>query len=174
MARHGFVLTSRDVDILASLAQVRYLTIQHIQWLHWGERWRTAERTARAAGRVNQQPKRAYERVAAMAERGLIRSIQRSADRAATVYQRLPNALRLTSTGADLLARERGLPRTAVWYDDRPIRAATTVEHRLAIGAFYAALRAELTYRERHLEAWAADHILCTDYDSVAVASVAH
>ena len=42
-----FVLTQRDVDILQSLSQVRYLTVQHLQWLHWTARWREHERAAR-------------------------------------------------------------------------------------------------------------------------------
>lgn len=173
MAR-PFVLTTRDLDILASLAQVRYLTVQHLQWLHWHSSWRVAERAAREAGLVNRRPKKAYERAAAMAERGLLLSIQRSADRAATVYRRLPNCLSLTQAGAELLSAQRDLPIEGLWYDERATRAAQTLEHSLGIGAFYAALRAELEYRGRTLEGWIGDHILCTDYDSVAVASVGH
>ena len=169
-----FVLTERDLDILQSLAQVRYLTVEHVQWLHWHERWRAAERAAREAGVVNRRPKKAYERVAAMRQRGLLLSIQRTADRAATVYRRLPNCLSLAAAGAELLASQRDLPLESLWYDERATRAATTLEHSLGIGAFYAALRAELAYRGHVLEGWIADHVLCTDYDSVSVASVGH
>lgn len=174
MTPRPFLLTERDVDILASLADVRYLTIQHLQWLHWAPRWRAAERAAREAGIPNRRPKKAYERVAAMTERGLLRTIQRSADRATTVYRRLPHCISLTRAGAEVLACERGLPLEQLWYDERATRAAATLEHSLGIGAFYAALRAELEYRGRAFRDWAADHILCTDYDSVAVASVGH
>ncbi len=173
MAR-PFVLTMRDLDILQSLSQVRYLTVQHLQWLHWHASWREHERAAREIGVVNRRPKKAYERTAAMAERGLLLSIQRSADRAATVYRRLPNCLSLTQAGAELLASQHDLPIDGLWYDERATRAAQTLEHSLGIGAFYAALRAELEHRERALEGWRGDHILCTDYDSVAVASVGH
>jgi len=169
-----FVLTMRDLDILESLAQVRYLTIQHLQWLHWHERWRAYERAARDAGTVNYRPKKAYERAAAMAERGLLLVIQRSADRAVTVYHRLPHCLSLTQAGAELLACQRDLPFEELWFDERAARSAQTLEHSLAIGAFYAALRAELKYRGRQLHGWAGDHVLCTDYDSVTVASVGH
>jgi hypothetical protein len=169
-----FVLTERDLDMLTSLAQVRYLTVRHLQWLHWHERWRAAERAAREVGRVNWRPKRAYERAAAMADRSLLRSIQRASDRGATSFRRLPNCISLAQAGAALLASQRGLPREQLWVDERPTRAALTLEHSLGIGAFYAALRAELEHRGRRLEQWAADHILCTDYDSVAVASVGH
>jgi len=162
-----FVLTERDLNILYSLAQVRYLTVQHVQWLHWHSLWRAAERAAREAGVVNRRPKKTYERLAVMAERGLLRSIQRTVDRAATLYHRLPNCLSLTQAGAELLAAHRDLPREGLWYDERATRSVQTLEHSLGIGAFYAALRAELEYRGRRLDAWAADHVLCTDYDSV-------
>jgi hypothetical protein len=173
MAR-PFVLTQRDVDILQSLSQVRYLTVQHLQWLHWTARWREHERTAREAGTTNRCPKKAYERVAGLVERGLVVAIQRTADRAVTIYRRLAHCLSLTAAGAELLAGERGIALEEVWYHERSIRAALTLEHNLGIGAFYAALRTELEFRGRSLENWAADHVLSADYDSVVVAGVGH
>jgi hypothetical protein len=169
-----FVLTQRDVDILQSLSQVRYLNVQHLQWLHWTSRWRDHERAAREVGTINRRPKKAYERVAGLAERGLLVTIQRSADRAVTVYRRLAHCLSLTAAGAALLAGERGLTLEEIWHHERVTRAALTLEHSLGIGAFYAALRAETEFRGRRLEHWAADHVLCTDYDSVVVAGVGH
>jgi hypothetical protein len=174
MTARPFILMERDLDILHSLAQVRYLTVQHLQWLHWHDRWRVHERAAREAGIVNRRPKKAYERAAAMVELGLLRSLQRTTDRAAMSFRRLPNCLRLSQAGAELLACQRGLSFEELWFDERTTRAAQTLEHSLGIGAFYAALRAELTYRGRELEGWAGDHVLCADYDSVVVASVGH
>lgn len=173
MAR-PFVLTQRDVDILQSLSQVRYLTVQHLQWLHWTTRWREHERVAREAGATNRCPKQAYERVAGLAERGLVVRIQRTADRAVTVYRRLAHCLSLTAAGAELLAGERGIALEEIWYHERSTRAALTLEHSLGIGAFYAALCSELMFRGRSLEGWAADHLLSADYDSVVVAGVGH
>lgn len=169
-----FVLTQRDVDILQSLSQVRYLTVQHLQWLHWTARWREHERTAREAGAVNRRPKNAYARAAGLVAHGLLVAIQRTADRAVTSYKRLPLCLSLTQAGAEVLACERDLLIEQLWYDARAARSATTLEHSLGIGAFYAALRAELEYRGRRLEHWASDQVLCTDYDSVVVAGVGH
>jgi hypothetical protein len=174
MTRNAFVMTARDLEILASLADVRYLTIQHLQWLHWHARWRPAERAAREAGTINRRPKKAYERVAAMAERGLLLALKRSADRATVVFRRLPNAICLTRAGAELLAARQGLPIDQIWHAARSTRAVITLEHSLAIGAFYAALRAELNYRGRTLSGWVADHILCSDYDSLAIAGIGH
>lgn len=174
MAPRRFMLTDRDVAILASLADVRYLMVRHLQWLHWPERWRAAERAARAAGESNHRPKKAYERVAAMVERGLLITLQRNGDRISTAYRRLPTCLSLTRAGAERLACERGLLMEQLWYAERATRVAMTLEHSLAIGTFYAALRAELEHRGRELQGWLADHLLCADYDSVAVASVPH
>ncbi|NTU85693.1 MAG: hypothetical protein HGA45_41220, partial [Chloroflexales bacterium] len=119
-----FVLTQRDVDILQSLSEVRYLTIPHLQWLHWTARWREHERLAREAGAVNRRPKNAYERAAGLAAHGLLVAIQRSADRAVTSYKRLPLCLRLTQAGAEVLACERDLVIEQLWYDERAARSA--------------------------------------------------
>jgi hypothetical protein len=174
MAEHRFVVTARDVAILASLAEVRYLTVQHLQWLHWPERWRVAERTARESGRPTRGPKKAYTRAAGLAERGLVVVIRRSVERATTVYRRLPYCLSLTRAGAELLACHQGRRLDDLWYYERANRSAAGLEHSLGIGTFYAALRAELEYRGRSFSGWAGDHVLCADYDSVAVASVGH
>jgi hypothetical protein len=169
-----FVLTQRDVDILQSLSQVRYLTVQHLQWLHWTSRWRDHERAAREAGTINRRPKNAYTRASGLVAHGLLVAIQRTADRAVTCYKRLPLCLSLTQAGVEVLACERDLLIEQLWYDARAARSATTLEHSLGIGAFYAALRAEAEFRGRRLGDWAADHVLCTDYDSVVVAGVGH
>jgi hypothetical protein len=174
MPEHRFVVTARDVAILASLAEVRFLTVQHLQWLHWPERWRAAERAARESGVPSRSPKKAYARAEGLAERGLVISIRRSVDRATTVYRRLPHCLSLTRAGAELLACHQGRRLDDFWYYERATRSAAGLEHSLAIGGFYAALRAELEYRGRSCSGWAGDHVLCTDYDSVAVASVGH
>lgn len=174
MPEHAFVITARDIAILQSLADVRFLTVQHLQWLHWTERWREHERAAREAGVANRRPKKAYERVAGLLRRGLVVSLHRSIDRATTVYRKLPHCLGLTRAGAELLACHQGRPFDAIWHYERATRAAAGLEHNLAIGGFYAALRAELEYRGRQLQNWAGDHILSTDYDSVVVAGIGH
>jgi len=174
MGAHRFVVTARDLAMLQSLTDVRFLSVQHLQWLHWQERWRAAERVAREAGKDNRSPKKAYLRVAGLAAQGLLVALRRSVDRATTVYRRLPHCYTLSRAGAELLACHQGVPLDDFWYYERTTRAAAGLEHSLAIGAFYAALRAELEFRGRTLSGWAGDHVLCTDYDSVAVASVNH
>lgn len=174
MPDHAFVITARDIAILASLAEVRFLTVQHLQWLHWTALWREHERAARELGLPNRRPKRAYSRVGGLAKRGLIMPIRRSVDRATTVYRRLPHGFSLTRAGAEVLACHEGRLLDDLWYYERTPRAAAGLEHSLAIGAFYAALRSELVYRGLALHGWVGDHVLCADYDSVAVASVNH
>lgn len=174
MAEHRIVITARDSAILASLAEVRFLTVEQLQWLHWPERWRAAERIAREQKRPNRSPKNAYTRIAGLAAHGLLVALRRSVDRGVTEYRRLPFCYALTRAGAELLACQHGRPLDDVWYYERATRAAAGLEHSLAIGAFYAALRAELEFRGRSFSGWAADHVLSTDYDTVAVASVSH
>jgi hypothetical protein len=174
MPKHAFVITARDMAILQSLADVRFLTVQHLQWLHWTERWRVVEREAREAGVANRRPKKAYERVAGLISRGLIVSLRRSVDRATTVYRKLPHCLGITRAGAELLACHQGRPLDEIWHYERATRAAAGLEHNLAIGGFYAALRSELQYRGRTLSCWAADHVLSADYDSVVVGGIGH
>lgn len=174
MPAHRLVVTARDVAILASLADVRFLTVEHLQWLHWPERWRAGEQAAREANRPNRSPKNAYARVAGLATHGLLVPIRRSVDRGVTEYRQLPNCYALSRAGAELLACQWGRSLDDFWYFERVRRAAAGLEHSLAIGAFYAALRAELEFRGRGFTNWAGDHVLCADYDTVAVASVGH
>ena len=91
MPAHRLVVTARDAAILASLAEVRFLTVEHLQWLHWPERWRAGERATRDANRPNRSPKNAYTRVAGLATHGLLVSLRRSVDRGVTEYRQLPD-----------------------------------------------------------------------------------
>jgi hypothetical protein len=159
-------LTARDVAILHSLSQVRCLTVEYIQWLHWEPAWRVAAKAAKDGGQPHYGPKNAYRRLRFLAEQGLIQPITRLIERGSTHFRRLPMAYTLTPKGAMALAAEMGsevsLP---------PTRQQTllTLEHQLAIGRFYAALRTETAYRGRELTAWQTDAHLSRDYDTVVV-----
>jgi hypothetical protein len=124
--------------------------------------------------RPNRGPKNAYLRIAGLARHGLLVALHRSVDRGVTEYRRLPFCYALSRAGAELLACQWGRPLDELWFYERATRAAAGLEHSLAIGAFYAALRAELAFRGRQFTGWAGDHVLCSDYDTVAVASVSH
>jgi hypothetical protein len=167
--RHS--LTARDVAILHSLSQVRCLTVEHIQWLHWEPAWRSAARAAQATGQAHYGPKNAYRRLRILAQNGLVQPLVRIAERGVSLFRALPMAYRLTRSGARLLAAEQGEAVTEMETEVPLRQAVLTLEHQLAIGAFYAALRTEVTYRGRQFHAWAADHVLSADYDTVVVPS---
>jgi hypothetical protein len=172
MPQHRYRLTDRDVAILAALAAVRCLTVEHIQWLHWQADWRRAAKTAREAGKAYYGPKNAYRRLRALALAGYVRAISRTVERGISRFQRLPLAYTLTRAGAQLLASERGDPTLPPVADQRE-QSVLTLEHQVAIGAFYAALHAEAAYRGRTLTGWQDDHALSADYDTVIVPRVA-
>jgi hypothetical protein len=170
MPQHCYRLTDRDVAILTSLAAVRCLTVEHVQWLHWQPEWRTAAKIAREAGKVHYGPKNAYRRVRALALVGYVRAISRTIERGISRFQRLPLAYTLTRAGAVLLASERGDPVVPPVAEPRE-QSVLTLEHQVAIGSFYAALHAEAAYRGRALTGWQDDHALSTSYDTVVVPS---
>jgi hypothetical protein len=164
-------LTTRDVAILHSLSQVRCLTVEHIQWLHWEPAWRNAVKAAHATGQPHYGPKNAYRRLRILAQNGLVQPLVRIAERGVSLFRALPMAYRLTRAGARLLAAEQGEAVSEVEAEVPLRQAVLTLEHQLAIGAFYAALRTEVSYRGRQFSAWAADHVLSADYDTVVVPS---
>jgi len=169
-----FVLAARDLAILQSLADVRYLTAQQLAWMQWPTWWRAMEQAVRDRGAPRREPRLVRRRLQVLAQQGLIIGVTRTIDRAVTSFHRIPNGHALTQAGAALLAAHHPEALPVHWLHERAKRAASTLEHSLAIGAFYAALRAESSYRAVAFTAWAADHVLCRDYDSVTVAQVHH
>lgn len=163
-------MTPRDLDILSSLTAVRYLTTEHLVWLHWPDWWRAMEQNVRTMGGPRRPPRKAYARLQVLTHHGLLVRVTRTIDRAMTVYHRLASCYTLTRQGAALLAEQRGERPTEIWMPPHARRAALTLEHSLGIGAVYAALSAEARYRGVGFEAWQADHALCRDYDTVVVA----
>jgi hypothetical protein len=170
MPQHRYRLTDRDLAMLAALAAVRCLTVEHLQWLYWQPDWRRSVRAAREAGRAHYGPKNAYRRLRALALAGYVRAISRTVERGISRFQHLPLAYTLTRAGALLLASERGDPAPPV--TDQREQSVLTLEHQVAIGAFYAALHAEAAYRGRTLTGWQDDHALSADYDTVIVPRV--
>ncbi|NTU79260.1 MAG: hypothetical protein HGA45_07625 [Chloroflexales bacterium] len=171
---HSIIITPRDLDILSSLALVRYLTAEHVVWLHWAPWWRAMERAVRETSAPRRKPRKAYERLQLLTQHGFLATVTRTVDRAVTVYHRLANCYTITRDGAALLAEQRGDEPQVSWYHERAKRAAVSLEHSLGIGAFYAALAAEAAYREICFQGWAADHVLCRDYDTVVVPRIVH
>jgi hypothetical protein len=83
----------------------------------------------------------------------------------------VPDAYGLTAAGAELLATQGGVDAAASIAPRK--RAIQNLDHAVAIGRLYAALRAELEYRGLRLSAWQGDHHLARNaYDRIAVAGL--
>lgn len=163
-------LTDRDIAILASIEAAHYLTIEHLQWLHWPT-VRAQFRAAREAGsQSGYGPSKSYERARFLANSGLITPIIRAANRGETTFARLRNAFCITERGCEMIAGRYGLSAEDLLYEVRREQSLLTLEHGVAIGTFYAALRSELEYRGLQLDGWMTDHRLSRDYDTVEVA----
>jgi hypothetical protein len=97
--------------------------------------------------------------------------------RASVVFNRLPDTYVLAEAGAELLSSRRGYEMNTLWYEDPRKKSIRNLEHSVAIGTFYAALRAALAFADRTLIDWLGDHRLAgrdpergsVNYDRVAV-----
>lgn len=118
-------LTDRDIAILASIEAAHYLTIEHLQWLHWPT-VRAQFRAAREAGaQSGYGPSKSYERARFLANSGLITPIIRAANRGETTFARLRNAFCITE-------RVQAIARTVAGLNREPSPAYRfTTEERL-------------------------------------------
>ncbi|WP_097653929.1 replication-relaxation family protein [Candidatus Chloroploca asiatica] len=164
-------LQPRDVAMLASLAEARYLTAWALEWLHFPS-WRTRYHAAVTAGTVSryQASSNLYHRLGLLQAHGLIIRLARIADSLTVRVRRSADAYALTPLGATILTEYGPLEPEQIWCDDHRSKALQNFEHRIAIGVCYAALRAEATYRHRTLTHWRGDHQLARQaYDRVPI-----
>jgi Replication-relaxation len=189
-------LQERDLDICVSLSIARYLSVLAIEWLHynewegkrkgetikggWRERYKAYldQRKADPSAVYYPAPN-IYHRLAALraGPEPLVRRVARSVERASLVFNRLPDAYALTEAGAALLCARRGFDLASLYYEDPRRRSIQNLEHSIAIGTFYAALRAALGFSGQQFDGWRGDHLLAgrdperggSNYDRVAV-----
>jgi hypothetical protein len=170
------VLQERDLDMLGSLAVARLLTAEALEWLHvpsWRGRYRAWAERADAPTPSYQPSSNLYRRLRGLCASNAIQRITRAVDTSRAVYYRVPDAYALTPAGVELLAAYRPIdPGTPTLTVPRA-RAIQNLDHAIAIGRLYAALRSELGYRGRELSDWRGDHVLARGaYDRVTVAGV--
>lgn len=179
-------LVERDLDMLASLSAGRYLTVQALEWLHfpaWRERYRAYLEAREAAPALVFRPApHVYHRLGALREAApaLVYRVTRAAERGRLRFAPLPDAYMLAPAGAELLASRRGLEPDTLWSEDPRRRSLKNLEHSVAIGTFYAALRAALEHTGLELTDWQGDHRLAArdplrggpSYDRVLVPGV--
>lgn len=174
MKGQRIAIQERDLDLLHSLAEARLLTAECLEWLHfasWRARYRSWVERAATAAQPYQPSSNLYRRLRGLCERQLIRRVTRAIDVGQEQFYRLPDAFALTPTGAELVAARRDVERSAQPRVLPKRRAIQNLEHTLAIGRLYAALRAERSYRGRDLIGWQGDHTLARgNYDRIPVA----
>lgn len=166
-APQRLVLTERDIEIFKSLSDARCLEVESVEWLHyptWRERWEAAQQ----AGKKHKPTTQAYIRLARFAEAGLVQQVQRPVARAVSRYGRDTHVYLLTRLGAEYLAQATGQPIETINYSRERGRAITHLEHMVAVGRFYAAMRAKLETRS-YLQfiGWQSDYVLSRGYDRV-------
>ena len=173
--RSGTLLQDRDLDMLRSLADARLLTAEALEWLHFGS-WRTRYRrcmeqqSAPDAARY-QASSNLYRRLRGLYDGQYIQRVTRVVATARTMFYRVPDAYGLTAAGAELLTAHGGVDVAASIAPRK--RAIQNLDHAVAIGRLYAALRAELEYRGLCLTDWQGDHVLARNaYDRIAIAGL--
>jgi len=173
--RSATLLQDRDLDMLRSLADARLLTADALEWLHFAS-WRTRyRRCVEQQGAPNaaryQASSNLYRRLRGLCDGQYLQRVTRVVATARTIFYRVPDAYGLTAAGAELLAAHGGMDAAASIAPRK--RAIQNLDHTVAIGRLYAALRAELEYRGLRLMDWQGDHHLARNaYDRIAIAGV--
>lgn len=173
--RSATLLQERDLDMLRSLADARLLTAEALEWLHfasWRTRYRRCMEQQRGSNATRYQASsNLYRRLRGLRDGQYIQRVTRMVAAARTMFYRVPDAYGLTAAGAELLAAH-GVMDAAASIASRK-RAIQNLDHAIAIGRLYAALRAELEYRGLRLTEWQGDHRLARNaYDRIAIAGV--
>lgn len=160
-------IQERDLAILYSLSVGRYLTALAIEWLHypgWRERYKAyLERQKIDDSLIYRPLNHVYRRLVALrtGDAPLVYRLTRTNERARLAYARLADAYVLAEAGAELLcAQQQGYELSDLWYEDPRKRSIKNFEHSVAIGTFYAALRASLEFAHQQLTDWRGDHLL--------------
>jgi|GEM_PF-2023259 len=172
---HRLVVTPRDIEILRSLCDVRYLTAQALEWLHWPSwRGRWAAWHHHHAAHSNETKEylpstRVYTRLSQLANADLITRIYRPITLAVKKFGRDADLYALTRQGADLLV-EAGRAPDDIVVDDGRLRSSQTLAHSADVGRVYAALRACIEDRAADglsMTDWQGDHHTARAYDRV-------
>ncbi len=168
--RKGLVITERDIAIFESLSIARFLTAEAIEWLHypgWKARYAAMqgnEHDYAVTGALYSRLKRLRGIKPSLLYR-IIRPVALSYSR----FSRDDDVYCLAPGGAHLLARAGKMAIEEIWTERLRTRSAQTLAHSALIGKFYAAIRARLEEAGYELHAWAGDHLISKDYDSVSL-----
>jgi hypothetical protein len=165
----GLRVTERDLDLFHSLSTARYLTAEHIEWLHFPSWW---ERYQHEQPPVPPPPPSSavYTRLRKLKEGGFLHCLAPTISISVDRYHRERLIWVLSTRGADVLSQARGIPRDELWYEEPRERSFLTLLHGQAIGRCYAALVTKIRgMAGLMIEDWQSDHVLSRDYDHVMV-----
>lgn len=160
----------RDIAMLASLEAGRLLQAEALEWLHFPS-WRTRYKRQAERREPYEPSSHVYERLAGLRDHGLIASVERSVDLARRVFTRLPAAYVLLQSGAELLCAQHDRAIETLYWERSRKRSLQNLEHSVAIGTCYAALRCALEHHGKRLVGWKGDHLFRDPqtYDRVRV-----
>jgi hypothetical protein len=167
-------LMSRDLDMLWSLHEARYLTIEAIEWLHfpqWRDRYAQWQ-AAQAAGKTKLYiaTTQAYTRLRLLHGNGYVRRIVRPAMLAVDTYRREPDLFFLTEQGATVLAEQRGLELVQLHYGEAKQRSYLMLQHHVAVARVYAALRSRIDSKPGiAFTHWRSEHHAAKDFDRLTM-----
>lgn len=172
--RSGFVLMARDLAIFASLSAAYYLSAECLEWLHfpqWRERylhWQHEQVDGdssryRASAAV-------YRRLRLLTDAKYIRRVVRPTMLALDTYQREADLFWLTEKGAQALVDYRGYELADLHYGEPRQRSYLMLQHHVAVGRVYAALRSKIESRDDlRFEDWRSEHDFQREYDRIPV-----
>jgi hypothetical protein len=166
-----FVVTERDRAILRSIGEVRYLTAEQVEWLHfptWRERW---QRIAEQGNAARYTPNaRVYERLKGLHQLGFLHRVYRPVALAVDQFQRAPDLFYLSRRGAEYVSHRCGIALDELHYGEPRLSSAHMLTHGAEIGRVYAALRAQLEVQRGYgLTDWQGDHRTAKSYDRIQV-----
>lgn len=167
-------LTPRDIHILWSLHEARYLTVEFIEWLHfpqWRERYAQWQQSQEAGSTKRYMPvAQAYHCLRRLEQAELVRRIVRPAMLAVDYYQREPDLFFLTEQGAEVLAAARGLGLDEILYGQPRQRSYLMLQHYVAVARVYAALRGRIDAKPGIVfSTWRSEHHATRDFDRITL-----
>lgn len=168
------VLTPRDVEILWSLHEARYLTVELIEWLHfpqWRERYAQWQQAQAVGSTKRYMPvAQAYHCLRRLEQAELVRRIVRPAMLAVDYYQREPDLFFLTEQGAEVLVAAKGLGLDEILYGQPRQRSYLMLQHHVAVARVYAALRSRIDSKPGiAFTHWRSEHHAAKDFDRLTM-----
>jgi hypothetical protein len=167
-------LTPRDIQILWSLHEARYLSVEMIEWLHfsqWRDRYARWQQAQELGSTKRYMPvAQAYHCMRRLEHAELVRRIVRPVMLAVDSYQREPDLFFLTERGAEVLATTKGLDLDEILYGQPRQRSYLMLQNHVAVARVYAALRSRIDAKPGiAFTHWRSEHHAAKDFDRLTM-----